>query len=48
MYNILNDTSLKKEYWIRDINNTLEYYDIPNINELKNLEPPTKKGWKNM
>ena len=39
MYNILNDASLKKEYWIRDVNNTLEYYDIPGVNELKKLEP---------
>ena len=46
MYHILDDKTLKKPYWITEMERLTDYYEIPSIKELKQQNPPTKNEWK--
>ena len=46
MYKVLNDNSLKIDYWIRKINKKIWHPIIPSINELKEIEPPSKSEYR--
>ena len=48
LYNILQDNSLKLNYWIKEVNYLTEIYNLPSVTEMKNMTPLSKQAWKTM
>ena len=39
MYIVLNDNTLKMDYWILELEKLMERYDILSINQFKKIDP---------